>query len=74
MAVRASSTGFIHMDEVFCPEELKLPGVKSMRGPLSALSNARFGICWGGMGAAACTVSSMARAMARSSTGPFFAM
>jgi glutaryl-CoA dehydrogenase len=52
MAVRASSTGFIHMDEVFCPDESKLPGVKSMRGPLSALSNARFGICWGGMGAA----------------------
>jgi glutaryl-CoA dehydrogenase len=52
MAVRASSTGFIHMDEVFCPEENKLPGVTSMRGPLSALSNARFGICWGGMGAA----------------------
>ncbi|MCG8548516.1 MAG: acyl-CoA dehydrogenase family protein, partial [Alphaproteobacteria bacterium] len=52
MAVRASSTGFVHMDEVFCPEENKLPGVKSMRGPLSALSNARFGICWGAMGAA----------------------
>ena len=51
MAVRASSTGFIHMDESFAPR-LKLPGVKSMRGPLSALSNARFGICWGGMGAA----------------------
>ena len=32
MAARASSTGFVHMDEVFCPEENKLPGVKSMRG------------------------------------------
>ena len=52
MAVRASSTGFIYMDEVFCPEENRLPGVTSMRGPLSALSNARFGICWGAMGAA----------------------
>ena len=34
MAVRASSTGFVYMDEVFCPEENKLPGVTSMRGPL----------------------------------------
>jgi glutaryl-CoA dehydrogenase len=52
LAVRASSTGFIMMDEVFCPAENVLPGAKGMRGPLSALSNARFGICWGGMGAA----------------------
>lgn len=52
MAVRASSTGYIVMDEVMVPHENVLPGAKGLGAPLSALTNARFGICWGAMGAA----------------------
>ncbi len=52
MSVRASPTGFIMMDEVFVPEENVLPDAVGLRAPLSALSNARFGICWGAVGAA----------------------
>ena len=52
MAVRASPTGFVMMDEVFVPDENVLPGAKGLSAPLSALTNARFGICWGAMGAA----------------------
>jgi len=52
MAARASSTGFIMMDEVMVPDENVLPKAKGLGAPLSALTNARFGICWGAMGAA----------------------
>jgi glutaryl-CoA dehydrogenase len=52
MAARASSTGFIMMDEVMVPDGNVLPNAKGLSAPLSALTNARFGICWGAMGAA----------------------
>lgn len=51
-AVRASPTGQIFMDDVFVPEENMLPGAKGLAGPFACLANARFGICWGAMGAA----------------------
>ena len=51
-SVRASPTGEICMDEVFVPEENLLPGVSGLKGPFGCLNNARFGICWGAMGAA----------------------
>ncbi len=51
-SVRASPTGFIMMDEVFVPEENRLPDARGLGAPLSCLNNARFGICWGAMGAA----------------------
>lgn len=51
-SVRASPTGFIAMDEVFVPEENRLPLAKGLHAALSCLNNARFGICWGAMGAA----------------------
>ncbi len=51
-SLRASITGEIVMDEVFVPEENLLPGVVGMKGPLGCLSNARFGIAWGALGAA----------------------
>ncbi|MDP6390843.1 MAG: acyl-CoA dehydrogenase [Alphaproteobacteria bacterium] len=51
-SVRASPTGFIAMDDVFVPEENVLAGAQGLGAPLSCLTNARFGICWGAMGAA----------------------
>jgi glutaryl-CoA dehydrogenase len=51
-SLRASTTGMIMMDEVFVPEENRLPGVKSLAGPFSCLNRARYGISWGAMGAA----------------------
>jgi glutaryl-CoA dehydrogenase len=51
-SLRASVTGMIMMDEVFVPEENRLPGVKSLAGPFSCLNRARYGIAWGALGAA----------------------
>lgn len=51
-SLRASITGEIVMDEVFVPAENLMPGVEGMKGPLGCLSNARFGIAWGALGAA----------------------
>ncbi|MBK7060655.1 MAG: acyl-CoA dehydrogenase [Rubrivivax sp.] len=51
-SVRASPTGEIHMDDVFVPEAQRLPGAKGLAAPFACLNNARFGICWGAMGAA----------------------
>src|SRR5438045_5558979 len=42
----------IVMDEVRVPEANLLPGVKGLRGPFGCLNRARYGICWGAMGAA----------------------
>jgi glutaryl-CoA dehydrogenase len=51
-SVRASPTGQIFMDDVFVPEENLLPHASGLKGPFGCLNNARFGICWGAMGAA----------------------
>jgi len=40
------------MQDVFVPQQNMLPHVKGLRGPFSALNNARYGIAWGVMGAA----------------------
>jgi glutaryl-CoA dehydrogenase len=50
--VRASPTGEIIMDDVLVPQANRLPGAKSLGAALACLSRARFGICWGAMGAA----------------------
>ena len=52
LALRASVTGEIVMDEVFVPEENLLPNVQGLKGPFGCLNNARYGIAWGAMGAA----------------------
>lgn len=52
LALRASITGEIVMDEVFVGEEQLLPNVKGLKGPFGCLNNARFGIAWGALGAA----------------------
>ena len=52
LALRASVTGEIVMDDVFVPEENLLPNVEGLKGPFGCLNNARYGIAWGVMGAA----------------------
>ena len=51
-SLRASSTGELVFDHVIIPEENILPGVTGMKGPLSCLNQARYGIAWGALGAA----------------------
>ena len=52
LALRASITGEIVMDEVFVPEENLLPNAEGLKGPFGCLNNARYGIAWGALGAA----------------------
>ena len=52
MSLRASVTSELHFDEVRLPKDAVLPGVTGLKGPLSCLSEARFGIVWGVTGAA----------------------
>ena len=52
VGLRASITGEIVMDNVFCPEENALPDVRGLKGPFTCLDSARFGIAWGALGAA----------------------
>lgn len=51
-SLRASATGELVFDNVKVPKENILPGVKGLKGPLSCLSSARFGIAWGALGCA----------------------
>jgi len=51
-SLRASSTGELVFDNVKVPKENLLPGVKGLKGPLSCLNNARYGIAWGAIGVA----------------------
>jgi glutaryl-CoA dehydrogenase len=51
-SLRTSVTGEIVMDEVFVPEENRLPGVEGLKGPFGCLNSARYGIAWGALGAA----------------------
>ncbi|MEN9559136.1 MAG: acyl-CoA dehydrogenase [Pseudomonadota bacterium] len=52
VGLRASITGEIVMDEVFCPEENAFPDIRGLKGPFTCLNSARYGIAWGAMGAA----------------------
>src|SRR5262245_45536140 len=51
-SLRTSITGEIVLDEVFVPEENRLPGVEGLKGPFGCLNSARYGIAWGALGAA----------------------
>jgi len=51
-SLRASITGEIVMDNVFCPEENAFPDVRGLKGPFTCLDSARYGIAWGTLGAA----------------------
>ncbi|MGQ3329808.1 MULTISPECIES: acyl-CoA dehydrogenase family protein [Halorubrum] len=52
LSLRASITGEISLQDVHVPAENRLPGVEGMKGPLSCLTQARYGIAWGAIGAA----------------------
>jgi len=51
-SLRASATGELVFDHVKVPKENILPNVKGLKGPLSCLTKARYGIAWGAVGAA----------------------
>jgi glutaryl-CoA dehydrogenase len=51
-SLRASATGELVFDNVKVPKSNILPGVKGLKGPLSCLTKARYGIAWGSVGAA----------------------
>ena len=70
VGLRASITGEIVMDEVFCPEENAFPTVRGLKGPFTCLNSARFGIAWGALGAAeACYETARQYTMERSQFG-----
>jgi len=66
MSLRASVTSELVLKDVRVPEENRFPEVSSLRGPLSCLSEARYGIVWGSVGAArACYESALEYAKER---------
>ena len=52
LSMRASVTSSLHLSDCVVPEESQLPCAKGLKGPLSCLTQARFGIGWGVLGAA----------------------
>jgi len=52
VGLKASITGEIVLDGVFCPEENAFPHVRGLKGPFTCLNSARYGIAWGALGAA----------------------
>jgi glutaryl-CoA dehydrogenase len=70
LSLRASVTSELHFDDVRLPADAVLPGVTGLKGPLSCLSEARFGIVWGVTGAArACYESAVEYATTREQFG-----
>ena len=70
LSMRASITGEVHLDDARVPEDAVLPGVEGMRGPLSCLTQGRYGISWGAVGAARdCYEESVAYAKEREQWG-----
>jgi glutaryl-CoA dehydrogenase len=51
-SLRASVTAALFFDNVVVPDSQVLPGILGLKGPLSCLNQARYGICWGVIGAA----------------------
>ncbi len=52
LALRASVTGELVLDDVFVTDDALLPNVQGLKGPFGCLNKARFGISWGALGAA----------------------
>ena len=70
LSLRASVTSELVLQDVRLPADAVLPGVESMRGPLSCLNEARYGILWGAAGATrACYESSLDYALKRPQFG-----
>ena len=65
-SLRASDTGELVLDEVRLPDTARLPDARGLRAPLSCLNQARYGIAWGAVGAAAdCYDTALRYALAR---------
>ncbi|MBN6148799.1 acyl-CoA dehydrogenase family protein [Xanthomonas sp. AmX2] len=63
MSLRASVTSALFLDEVRVADAQRLPGVRGLKGPLGCLTQARYGISWGAIGAAiACLREALAYA------------
>ena len=58
-SLRASVTSALFLDEVVVPDDNVLPGVIGLKGPLSCLTQARYGIAWGVLGAARACLSEL---------------
>jgi glutaryl-CoA dehydrogenase len=70
LSLRASITSELTLDAVRVPDAAMLPGTKGLRGPLSCLNEARYGIAWGVMGAArSCLESALDYATSREQFG-----
>jgi glutaryl-CoA dehydrogenase len=70
LSLRASVTAELHFDDVVLPADAVLPGVTGLRGPLSCLTEARYGIAWGAVGAArACLEAAASYARTREQFG-----
>jgi glutaryl-CoA dehydrogenase len=70
LSLRASVTSELVLDDVRLPDGARLPGVSTMRGPLSCLNEARYGILWGAVGAArACYEAALDYAIDRKQFG-----
>ncbi len=52
LSLRTSVTGEVVLEDAFVPEENLLPNVSGLAGPFGCLNMARYGICWGAIGAA----------------------
>jgi glutaryl-CoA dehydrogenase len=61
MSLRASWTGEIILEDCFVPDANVLPGVQGLKGPLSCLTQARYGIAWGALGAGLCCLDTAVR-------------
>jgi glutaryl-CoA dehydrogenase len=70
LSLRASSTGELVFDDVRLPADAVLPDGRGLKAPLSCLTEARFGIAWGSLGAARdCLETAIAYACAREQFG-----
>jgi glutaryl-CoA dehydrogenase len=70
LSLRASITGEITLDDVRLPATAQLPGAKGLKAPLSCLTQARYGIVWGSLGAARdCLETAIAYACSREQFG-----
>jgi glutaryl-CoA dehydrogenase len=70
LSLRASSTGEIVLDDVRLPASVQLPEARGLKGPLSCLTEARYGIIWGSLGAARdCLETAISYAQTRTQFG-----
>ena len=70
MSLRASATGELVFDDVKIPKENLFPDIRGLKGPLSCLNSARYGISWGAIGAAMdCYDSSLRYSLEREQFG-----